>query len=103
MATPRAAEQLAALPEAEVQRRLAQLDGWRLEAGEIRRACTFPSFTQAIDFVVRIAAAAEQAGHHPDIDIRYTTVHLSLTTHDESGITDKDFQVAAQINQISQM
>ena len=56
-----------------------------------------------MSFVNGIAAAAEEAQHHPDIDIRYNTVHLSLSTHDEGGVTDKDFDLAARVNQISQM
>ena len=92
-----------ALSTAEVQRRLAAVAGWRLDAGEIRGTFKFADFKQAMSFVNGIAAAAEEAQHHPDIDIRYNTVHLSLSTHDEGGVTDKDFDLAARVNQISQM
>lgn len=91
------------MAEAEVRRRLPEIAGWRLDAGEIRRTFTFPSFKEAVAFVDRVAVAADEAGHHPDIDIRYTSVHLSLSTHDEGGITDKDFALAARVNQISQV
>ena len=56
-----------------------------------------PSFPEAISFVTRIADLAEQADHHPDLDIRYRKVRVALSTHDQGGITDKDFALAAQI------
>ena len=56
-----------------------------------------PSFPEAITFVTRIADLAEQANHHPDLDIRYRKVRVALSTHDQGGITDKDFALAAQI------
>ena len=86
------------LSEAEVQRRLPELEGWQLEDGQISRLFVLPSFMAAIRFVERIAEAAERAAHHPDIDIRYDTVRLRLMTHSEGGITDKDFALAREIN-----
>ena len=56
-----------------------------------------PSFPDAITFVTRIADLAEQANHHPDLDIRYRKVRVAVSTHDQGGITDKDFSLAAQI------
>ena len=70
-------------------------DGWREQDGALLRAFEFASFPQAIDFVVRVADAAESANHHPDIDIRYRKVTVRWTTHSEGGITDKDREMAA--------
>ncbi|MBV8087633.1 MAG: 4a-hydroxytetrahydrobiopterin dehydratase [Chloroflexi bacterium] len=92
-----------ALSDAEIQRRLPQTSGWRLQGGVIQATFKFADFKQAMTFVNRVADAAEEAQHHPDIDIRYNTVQLGLSTHDEGGITDKDFGLATRINQISQM
>ena len=74
---------------------LRQLPEWALEDGKLVRFFAFPDFVQAIAFVNRVAQLAEQAGHHPDIDIRYNRVRLGLVTHDAGGITAKDFELAA--------
>ena len=87
-----------AFSEEEVRRRLPELDGWEFDGKQLSRLFVRPSFMDAIQFVQRIAEAAEQAAHHPDIDIRYDTVRLHLMTHSEHGITDKDFALAKDIN-----
>ena len=69
-------------------------DGWEEQDGALVRVFELDSFPQAIDFVVRIAEAAESANHHPDIDIRYRKVTVRWTTHSEGGITDKDREMA---------
>jgi 4a-hydroxytetrahydrobiopterin dehydratase len=56
-------------------------------------------FAQAMGFVNEVAAAAEAAGHHPDIDIRWNKVTLALSSHAEGGLTDREFQLAAWISQ----
>jgi 4a-hydroxytetrahydrobiopterin dehydratase len=76
---------------------IATLPSWQLEHGELVRSITFPDFMQAIDFVNRVAAFAEAANHHPDIDIRYNKVRLALVTHDSGGITQKDVDLATSI------
>ena len=69
-------------------------DGWEEQDGALVRVFELDSFPLAIDFVVRIADAAERANHHPDIDIRYRKVTVRWTTHSEGGITDKDREMA---------
>jgi 4a-hydroxytetrahydrobiopterin dehydratase len=83
-------------PEA-LQTALKTLPDWRLEDGQLIRSITFSTFPQAIDFVNRIAAFAEAANHHPDIDIRYNKLRLALVTHDSGGITQKDVDLATSI------
>ncbi len=78
---------------------LERLSGWRSEHGEIRREYRFADFAAAIAFVNRVAEHAEAAGHHPDIDIRYNRVILSLTTHDEGGVTEKDTDLALRLDE----
>jgi 4a-hydroxytetrahydrobiopterin dehydratase len=84
-----------------VQQKLAALKNWKLEGEEIVRQIEFPGFPAAILFVNRVAEAAEAAGHHPDIDIRYNKVRLALVSHDAGGLTDADFNMAAAINQFA--
>jgi 4a-hydroxytetrahydrobiopterin dehydratase len=83
-------------PEA-LQTALKTLPDWRLEDGQLIRSITFSTFPQAIDFVSRIAAFAEAANHHPDMDIRYNKLRVALVTHDSGGITQKDVDLATSI------
>jgi 4a-hydroxytetrahydrobiopterin dehydratase len=87
-----------ALPDDEIADRLTTLDGWSRDGDEITSTYELPSFADAIEFVGRVAALAEAADHHPDIDIRYRKVRIALTTHDQGGITEKDFALAAEID-----
>jgi 4a-hydroxytetrahydrobiopterin dehydratase len=85
------------LDETQLATAIATLPSWQLEHSELVRSITFPDFMQAIDFVNRVAAFAEAANHHPDIDIRYNKVRLALVTHDSGGITQKDVDLATSI------
>lgn len=87
------------LSDDEVDAAAAALNGWQRSDGALRRSVTFPSFLEGIEAVRRVAEHAERADHHPDIDIRWRTVTFALVTHSEGGITDKDVQLAAQIDQ----
>jgi 4a-hydroxytetrahydrobiopterin dehydratase len=89
---------MAKLSDADVDRSLAGLPAWSRDGDEIKASFELPSFPDAIAFVVRIGFLAEKANHHPDLDIRWRTVHVALTTHDQGGITDKDFELARAID-----
>ncbi|MGD0548196.1 MAG: 4a-hydroxytetrahydrobiopterin dehydratase [Terracidiphilus sp.] len=78
----------------EIAFRLAALPEWRIEEGVLTRAFRFQDFVAALAFVNRVGEQAEEAGHHPDIDIRYNWVRLGLITHDAGGLTAKDFDLA---------
>ena len=88
------------MKKAELERRLKNVPGWTLAAGgkRIEMILMTRRFADAIALVNRVARLAEAHDHHPDIDIRYTRVKLSLTTHDEGGLTDRDFRMAKEIN-----
>ncbi len=75
---------------------LATLPGWQIAAGELVRTFQFEDFLAAMRFVNRVAELAEEAGHHPDIDIRYNRVRLALVTHDAGGLTSRDFDLAGR-------
>ncbi len=87
-------------PEA-AQSRLAQLPGWQIESGELVRTFEFKDFVAALKFVNTVGELAEKAGHHPDIDIRYNRVRLALITHSAGGLTEKDFDLAAQVQRLA--
>ena len=86
------------LDEQEVAAALRATPGWERADAEIRRSYRFADFRQALAFVNRVGELAERAGHHPDIDIRYNTVTLALTTHDAGGLSSKDFDLARAID-----
>jgi 4a-hydroxytetrahydrobiopterin dehydratase len=86
------------LDEASVAAGLRQTPGWERAGAEIKRSYRFADFREALAFVNRVGELAERAGHHPDIDIRYNTVTLALSTHDAGGLTAKDFELARAID-----
>ena len=84
-----------------VKTALKSLKGWRLHDGkEIRKEFPHKNFVGAMGFVNAVAILAERSNHHPDIDIRYSTVLLSLSTHSEGGVTEKDITLAREINNL---
>jgi len=87
----------ATLSDSEIEQALVRLPGWAREGDEIVKWYELPSFPAAIDFVGRIADLAEAADHHPDLDIRYRRLRVALSTHDAGGLTQKDVDLATQI------
>jgi 4a-hydroxytetrahydrobiopterin dehydratase len=85
------------LDSQQIAAELATMPGWSVENGQITRRYKAPSFHRAIGFVAQIGILAEKADHHPDIDIRYDTVTIALSTHSEGGITEKDILLAREI------
>ncbi len=78
----------------QIKHRLKTVPAWALRRRAIRRQYKFKGFLPAIDFVNRVARKAEKNDHHPDIDIRWNKVTLTLSTHSEGGLTGKDFSLA---------
>lgn len=90
---------MATLSDAQIADHLRSLPGWQRDGETITKRYTFPSFLKAIAFINAIAPLAEAANHHPDIANTYNRVSITLSTHDEGGITEKDMALAAQIEQ----
>jgi 4a-hydroxytetrahydrobiopterin dehydratase len=86
------------LSDIAIQRELGNLTGWSRRGDAITKTFQFRNFLTGIDFVSAIAKAAEAADHHPDIDIRYTKVTCTLSTHSAGGITQKDLDMARKID-----
>ncbi|RZQ63580.1 4a-hydroxytetrahydrobiopterin dehydratase [Amycolatopsis suaedae] len=86
------------LSDQDVAAALEHLPSWTRDGDSIVRTAKLPSFPQAIAVVNRIAELAESVNHHPDIDIRWRTLTLRLSTHSEGGLTGKDTALAAQID-----
>ena len=85
----------------EVHDRLQELEGWEmLDHTSIFKEFEFANFKEAMDFANKVAEEAQRQNHHPDILIKYNKVTLTLTTHDEGGLTYKDFKLAKIIEQM---
>jgi 4a-hydroxytetrahydrobiopterin dehydratase len=88
------------LDKQDTERALAELPGWSLNGDAIAKTFKHESFAEAIVFVNAVAHLAELMNHHPDVDIRYSTIHVASTTHDQGGITEKDVALARSIEEI---
>jgi 4a-hydroxytetrahydrobiopterin dehydratase len=85
---------MSTLSAEDARQRLGALPDWKIVSGELVKTFQFKDFRTAIAFVNQVAELAEEAAHHPDIDIRYNRVQLALTTHDAGGLTPNDFDLA---------
>jgi 4a-hydroxytetrahydrobiopterin dehydratase len=91
---------MSALTAKEIKYHLNSVPAWTKHGQTISRTIQFAGFLKSIDFVNLIARQAQKFNHHPDIDIRYNRVTLTLSTHDEGGITEKDFVMARQCDEV---
>ena len=87
------------LSTAQIKAAVATVPAWKKQRNTISRTFQFKDFPTAVKFVNAVAKLAEKAWHHPDIDIRWNKVTLTLTTHDAGGLTEKDFELAKQFDQ----
>jgi 4a-hydroxytetrahydrobiopterin dehydratase len=92
---------MALLEQAEITERLNGLGGWSLDGKAIRKQFTFRDFPEAVLFVSALVPGAEDADHHPDVEIHYKRVILSYTTHDEGGLTQKDIDGAVMADAVA--
>ena len=76
---------------------LENLKDWEFKNNGIEKHFKFKNFTQALGFIVQLGVLAEKMNHHPELFNVYNKVHIRLTTHDSGGVTDKDFDLASQI------
>jgi 4a-hydroxytetrahydrobiopterin dehydratase len=90
------------LDDTAIEEGLQRLPGWQRRGNQIVKTFTRADFAQAMAFVNQVAGAAKAAGHHPDIDIRWNKVTLALSSHSEGGLTERDFQLAARIQELDQ-
>jgi 4a-hydroxytetrahydrobiopterin dehydratase len=88
---------MAVLSDQDVEERLGQLDGWQRDGDAIKRQFEFKDFVGSVDFVNRITPLAEEMNHHPDLEISWNKVTVTLSTHSEGGLTGNDFELASKI------
>ena len=87
------------LSDLEIRRALGTLPGWARKGDSVQKTYSFARFADGIRFVDQVAELADSMNHHPDIDIRYTKITFSLSTHDAGGITQSDLDLAKAIEQ----
>lgn len=84
----------------ERNQKLKGLEGWSFEDNSIEKTFEFDNFLIAMNFVNNVAVMAQEENHHPDIKISYNKVTMTLSTHDEGGVTEKDINLAGRINSL---
>lgn len=89
------------LTEGEIVAALAELPGWERRGDAIAKSYRFKAFADGIRFVDRVAVEADRMDHHPDIDVRYTTVTMTLSTHSAGGLTARDVALARAIEPLA--
>ena len=88
------------LPPDELAAALSGLPLWSGDGEGIRRSVELPGFPDAVAALVRIAFVAEQLDHHPDVDLRWRTLHLTLVTHSAGGVTEYDLELARRVDEL---
>lgn len=89
------------LSDDEIKRQLAGFPGWQLIGGKLHRELRFGSFVQAFGFMTSVALVAEASDHHPEWFNVYNRVVIDLNTHDDGGISQKDFDLARAIDELA--
>ena len=90
------------LSQTEIDQKIAAVPQWQQSEQKLVRTFKFKNFVEAIAFVDKLVEPAETAAHHPDLEISYNKVTVSLTSHDAGGLTDKDFELAQTISDIAE-
>lgn len=88
------------LSEEEILNKLNDLDGWQVEGSHLKKRLTFLNFQDSLEFVNKVGEVAENLDHHPDITFGWGYAEVLFTTHDRGGITDKDFELAKEVDKI---
>jgi 4a-hydroxytetrahydrobiopterin dehydratase len=89
------------LSDIDIAEHLRAHPGWQRVGESITRTFVFAGFPQAVAFIDRLVEPAERLAHHPDIDIRYNRVIVTLTTHDQGGITASDLMLAGEVDRLA--
>ncbi len=89
------------LSDSEISGRLSEIAGWSYADGSLTRSFQFDNFVAAFGFMSSVALLAEKLDHHPNWSNVYNTVEIALNTHDAGGVTDFDFVLASQINDVA--
>ena len=92
---------MATLSDQEIEQKLAALDGWQREGEAITKTFTHGDFVGSVKFVDALVEPAEDMGHHPDLELSWDKVKVTITTHSEGGLTANDFELASKIDALA--
>jgi 4a-hydroxytetrahydrobiopterin dehydratase len=92
---------MAPLGDSEIEARLAEHPGWERSGAAIRKSFTRGDFVGSVNFVQALVGPAEAMGHHPDLEISWDTVTVTLSTHSDGGVTAADFELAGKIDALA--
>jgi len=92
---------MALLNDDQIRERLEGLEGWERDGESIRKEFKLEDFKGSVDFVNRLTPVAEDMNHHPDLEISWNTVKVSISTHSEGGLTENDFELAGKIDSLA--
>lgn len=92
---------MAKMSSEQITAALAHLPGWSRAGDTLTKTFTFTTFPESVSFVDRVAPVAEELAHHPDITINYSRVTMTLSSHDEGGVTQKDVALASRIDALA--
>lgn len=92
---------MALLSDAEIETRLGDLPGWRRDGDAIVKTFERGDFVGSVKFLDSVVEPAEEMGHHPDVEISWDKVTLTLSTHSEGGLTEADFELAARVDALA--
>ena len=88
------------LNDEEIDKRLGELDGWQREGDKITKTFEHGDFVGSVEFVRRLTAPAEEMQHHPDLEISWDKVTVSITNHSAGGLTAADFELASKLDEL---
>jgi 4a-hydroxytetrahydrobiopterin dehydratase len=92
---------MALLSAEQIEARLAELSGWQHNDAAISKQFKCGDFVGSVKFVESLVEPAEEMGHHPDLEISWDTVTVTISTHSEGGLTAADFELAAKIDALA--
>lgn len=92
---------MATLDDAEIERSLAEVEDWERAGEAIRKEFKRDDFVGSVEFVRSLVEPAEEMEHHPDLEISWDTVTVTITTHSEGGLTSNDFELARRIDALA--
>lgn len=92
---------MALLSDAEIEQRLTALDGWERAGEAIRKVFECGDFVGSVRFVESLVGPAEAMGHHPDLELSWDKVTVTISTHSEGGLTAADFELARKVDALS--
>jgi 4a-hydroxytetrahydrobiopterin dehydratase len=92
---------MARLSDEDIDKRLAGLEGWQREGDSIVRTFALDDFVGAVGFVDKLVEPAEAMNHHPDLEISWNKVTVSITNHAEGGLTEADFELAGRVDGVA--